>query len=110
MNNSANYLQKFINAVHKASAGVSPIVPILQRNEVTMPGDSNLIAAVKAFKEKANTQDLPKTTHYIFVLDSSSSMAQGVRSTIEGFNSQRQDILASEKDTGKTYVTFISFA
>lgn len=112
MNNPADYLQKFINSVNKtsAAASVSPIVPILQRNEIAKPGDRNLITAVKAFKEKANTQDLPKTTHYIFVLDSSSSMAQGVRSTIEGFNSQRQDILKSEKDTGKTYVTFISFA
>lgn len=109
MTNANDYLKKFINSIHTVSAN-APIVPFLQKTEVNKPGDEKLIALVKNFVEKANTETLPKTTHYIFVLDSSSSMAQGVQSTIEGFNSQRNDIIKSEKDTGKTYVTFISFA
>lgn len=69
----------------------------------------SLESAVTSFCSKAQDLDLPKTTHYIFVLDESGSMGFGKEVTLDGYNSQISTILENIQDTGDTYVTLISF-
>lgn len=94
----------------KANPGFGPqIVPHLNIGSTEKSSDKKLKEAVTAFCNKEKVKGLPKTTHYIFILDGSGSMSFGKEITVEGYNDQKKTILENLGVTGKTTVTFIDF-
>lgn len=102
--NKLNPVTTFLNAL-----ATSSIVPHNKMTSVVKPSDAKLKEAVVNFCSKTPVDSLPKTTHYIFILDGSGSMQFGKDITVNGYNEQRKTIIENVAATGETYITFIDF-
>lgn len=95
--------------------GPAPSKPIQdflipRHGSISRPQDGALIAKVSGFvRDIRKTTTGIKRTHFILVLDQSSSMLTGKEMTIAGFNQQVQIIRRNAKDAGLVTVTLVIF-
>ena len=98
----------FINNIQRSGTSILPCnLPVETKSTPSL--ESALLKKVDDFCNLPHQEDLPKTTHFIFVIDSSGSMSYGKEITIKGYNDQIETVIKEAKNTGETYVTFIDF-
>lgn len=78
------------------------------------PAVQELLEKPLSWFEELGAMEAPKgtplVTHVAFALDKSSSMSQGKRLTIEGFNSQLKQVQEGAAQVGQTYMTVAQFS
>ena len=108
MNLNQKNITDFIQQAQKRNSALIPCInPENTKKDSSL--STKLIEKINSFCELPQQEDLPKTTHFIFVIDSSGSMTYGKEITVKGYNDQIAAVINEAANTGETYVTFIDF-